>query len=269
MPNLTAPQTTLIEDRFQGIPDVAHGGYVAGALAAALDTDSVEVQLRRPIPTGCPLDLKFDGETLELRDGEALLARASRTALQIETPSPVSFAEAEMAARDFIGADQHPIPGCLVCGTHRHRGDGLRIFPGPVAGRGLVAAPWVPDTTFADDAGHVPGALASAALDCTQLWALIAHAPPGIPDKVVTASLELSLGAPVLAGEPHVVLGWPIGRDGRSWLAGAAVVGPGGEICALGRQRAAITDWGVPLGFRPTATPSQNHSQKGEDHEPR
>lgn len=265
MPEIAA-QHTLIHDRFQGIPEVAHGGYVAGALAAALGTDSVEVRLRRPIPTGRLLELEADEETLELRDGEALLARASRASLHMETPPPVSFAEAEAAALNFLGADRHPIPGCVVCGTHRHPGDGLRIFPGPVAGRRLVAAPWVPDAELADESGRVPGALASAALDCTQLWALIAHSPPGIPDKVVTASLELSLGAPVLAGERHVVLGWPIGRDGRGWLAGAAVVGPGGEICALGRQRAAITDWGVPLGFRPRATPSENNNEE-EHHE--
>lgn len=258
MPNLTARHTTLIDDRYQGIPDVAHGGYVAGTLAAALGADSVEVRLRRPVPTGRLLELEADEETLELRDGEELLARASRAALHIETPLPVSIAEAEAAANHFLGAHGHPIPGCVVCGTHRHPGDGLRIFPGPVAGRRLVAAPWVPDADLADENGRVPGTLASAALDCTQLWALIAHSPPGVRDKVVTASLELSLGAPVLAGEHHVVLGWPIGRDGGSWLAGAAVVGPRGEICALGRQRAAIANWGVPLGFRPKATPDED-----------
>ncbi|HVQ59659.1 MAG TPA: hotdog fold domain-containing protein [Solirubrobacterales bacterium] len=265
MQELTA-QHTLIEDRFQGVPEVAHGGYVAGMLAAALGSDSVEVRLRRPVPTGRLLELEASDETLELRDGEALLARASRTALHIETPLPISITEAESAARNFLGADEHPLPGCVVCGTHRHPGDGLRIFPGPVAGRRLVAAPWVPDAELADGSGRVPGALASAALDCTQLWALIAHSPSGVRDKVVTASLELSLGAPVVAGEQHVVLGWPIGRDGRNWLAGAAVVGPRGEICALGRQRAAITDWGVPLGFRPSATQAKT-TNKEEHHE--
>ena len=51
------------------------------------------------------------------------------------------------------------------------------------------------------------------------------------------------------AGEPHVVIGWPIGRDGRRWLAGAAILGPYGELCAAGRQTAAVVGgWGVPLG---------------------
>jgi hypothetical protein len=52
-----------------------------------------------------------------------------------------------------------------------------------------------------------------------------------------------------VAGEPHVVMGWPIGRDGRRWLAGAAILAPDGSLCAAGRQTAAVVaGWGIPLG---------------------
>ena len=61
--------------------------------------------------------------------------------------------------------------------------------------------------------------------------------------------LETRLEHRSRAGEPHVVIGWPIGRDGRRWLAGAAIFGPDGELCAAGRQTAAVVGgWGVPLG---------------------
>jgi len=43
----------------------------------------------------------------------------------------------------------------------------------------------------------------------------------------------------VRTGEEHVVMAWPIGREGRRFAAGAAVLGPRGEICAVGRQTAA------------------------------
>jgi hypothetical protein len=111
-----------------------------------------------------------------------------------------------------------------------------------------VAASWVPAPELANGVGRVPSELVWAALDCPQLWSLMVHAPAASTDLVVTAVLTTRLGHPVLAGEPHVVIGWPMGRNGRAWLAGAAVIGPGGNLCAVGRQTAAITSWGVPLG---------------------
>ena len=134
----------------------------------------------------------------------------------------------------------------MVCGPERAVGDGLRIFPGPVAGRRLVAAPWVPT---ADDTGRVPDELVWAALDCPQLWSLMVHVPASTPDLVVTAAMATRIAQPVVPGEPHVVIGWPIGREGRKWHAGAAIFGPHGELCAVGRQTAAaVAGWGIPLG---------------------
>lgn len=235
----------VVGERFQGLPEVAHGGYVTGAMADGLDAESIEVRLRRPVPTGRPLDLeRVASGSIELREGEALLAVGTPTELAMEVPPPISASEAEEASERFPAYDHHPIPGCVVCGTDREPRDGLRIFPGPVAGRRLVAAPWTPDAPSAAAAGR----LASAALDCVELWALIVHAPPGTCDLVVSAALELRRLRPVDPGAPHVVIGWPIGRESRAWLAGAAVFGPGGELCVVGRQRAAITSWGVPLG---------------------
>ena len=41
-----------------------------------------------------------------------------------------------------------------MCGPDRAEGDGLRVFPGPVAGRGLWAAPWTPDPSVAGADGR-------------------------------------------------------------------------------------------------------------------
>jgi hypothetical protein len=239
---------TVIDGRYRGLPEIAHGGYVAGLLAAALGGLSAEVRLRRPVPIGRRLSLqRADGELVELRDGEALLAAGATAEFALDVPLPVSLAEAEAASVRYPGFHGHLFPGCLGCGTERHVGDGLRIFPGPVAGRRLVAAPWVPAAEAADGAGRVPGELVWAALDCLQLWSLIVHLPPAVPDLVVTAALAARLEQPVVAGEPHVLIAWPIGRDGRKWLAGAALIGPDGGLCAIGLQTAAIASWGVPL----------------------
>ena len=242
-------RTVVVDDRFQGLPEVAHGGYLAGMLLSTLGAEGVEVRLRRPVTTGRRLNLeRCENGGAELRDGETVLAVAKTAAPAIAVPPSVSAAEAELAAERFLGRDAHPIPGCVVCGTERAAGDGMHLFPGPVAGRRLVAAPWVPPAEGATELG-------SAALDCTQLWALIAHAPAGTSERAVTAELQLRRAHPLRPGLPHVVIGWPLEFGSRAWLAGAAVIGPEGEVCLAGTQRAALTNWGVPL-----SRPRQNNS---------
>jgi hypothetical protein len=249
------PRQLLIDAAHVGLPEIAHGGYVAGVLTAALATDSSRVRLRRPVPSGRTLRLERPARGgVELHDGAGLLAEGVETDVLLHIPDPVTPAEALAASRRFPGLAHHPFPGCLCCGTEHARG--LRVFPGPVSGRGLLAAHWVPPEQLADDRGELPPELVSAALDCPQLWALMVHAPATTSDRVVTTVLETRIEQRVVAGEPHVVIGWPIGRDGRRWLAGAAIFGPAGELCAAGRQAAAVVDgWGVPLGRDHWATP--------------
>jgi hypothetical protein len=236
-------EQTVVESRFCGLPDVAHGGYVAGVMATVLGAAEAEIRLHRPVRPGRALDLaRADDEAVELRDGDTLLARAARTELPLDVPAPVALAHAEAASKAFLGRHRHLFPGCFVCGTDRAAGDGLRIFPGPVDGRRLVAAPWVPPGE-----GVVPDELVWAAFDCSQLWSLVAHAPADTTARIVTAALATRIERPVVAGEPHVVVAWPIGGDERTWVAGAALFGPGGELCAAGRQTAAVATWGVPL----------------------
>jgi hypothetical protein len=245
---LDEKRLVVVDRRFTGLPEIAHGGYVAGVMAIALGGASAEIRLRRPVTTGRGLSLERADGLVELRDGDALLAEGAPVELSIELPLPVTPAEAEAASKRYPGLNGHLFPDCFACGPERRAGDGLRIFPGPVAGRRLVAASWVPPATIADGAGRVPDELVWAALDCPQLWSLMVHAPAATSARVVTAALATRLEHPVLAGEPHVVMAWPLGRDGNRWLAGAAVIGPDGELCAIGRQTAAGASWGVPLG---------------------
>jgi hypothetical protein len=245
----------VIDSAYAGLPQIAHGGYVAGLLTAALGAESSRVRLRRPVPAGRELRLERpDRVQVELHDDAVLLAEGVDADVLLEVPESVPPAEALAASRRFPGAAHHPFPRCLCCGPE-HAG-GLRIFPGPVSGRAIVAAHWIPPDQLADDQGDVPRELVCAALDCPQLWALMVHAPAATSDRVVTTVLETRLEQRVAAGEPHVVVAWPIGRDGRRWLAGAAVFGPSGELCAAGRQTAAVVaGWGVPLGRDHWAAP--------------
>ena len=237
-----------IDAAYAGLPELAHGGYVAGVLTAALEADSTRVRLRRPVPVDRPLRIERPGPGhAELHDGDDLLAEGVAADVLLHLPAPVGRAEAAAATARFPAAPHHPVPTCLVCGT-AHEG-ALGIFPGPVSGRALVAASWTPAARHARPDGTLPPELVAAALDCPQLWALMVHAEPASSERVVTSQLETRIERPVRAGEPHVVIAWPMGRDGRRHLAGAAITGPDGELCAAGRQTAvAVSGWGVPLG---------------------
>jgi hypothetical protein len=246
----------VIEAAYAGLPGIAHGGYVAGLLTAALGADSTRVRLRRPVPTTGSLHLERpDAARVQLHDGAGALADGVAADILLAVPEPVSAREARAASERFPGLVRHLFPACVCCGPAHP--DGLRVFCGPVEGRRLVAAHWVPPARHACADGALPDELVCAALDCPQLWALMLHAPAATADRVVTSVLETRLERPVAAGEPHVVIGWPIGRDGRRWLAGAAIFGPDGELCAAGRQTAAVVDgWGVPLGRDRWAAPA-------------
>jgi hypothetical protein len=239
----------VIGVRFRGFEKIAHGGYVGGVLAGFVD-GAVRVSLRRPVPMGRPLriDDRDDG-VVALCNGGELLAEATSTTLRLDLPEPVDGADAEAASRSYPGHQRHLFPGCFCCGPDRSSGDGLRIFPGRVPGRDVVAAPWVPDVADADERGVVHREIVWAAFDCPQLWALILSAPADSADRVVTGALEAQLLEPVIAGERSVVVAWPSGRDGRKLFAGAALFSRDGEVLGIARQTAVLTGSGVPLGL--------------------
>jgi hypothetical protein len=245
----------VIDDDHAGMPGIAHGGHVAGLLTEALGAEATRLRLHRPVPTAQPLrTVRPAPGVIELHGDAGLLAEAVAADVLLDVPEPVAPAEALRAGRRHPPAARHPFPGCWCCGPAHPRG--LGVHPGPVGGRRVAAALWTPPAVGGD------AAIACAALDCPALWALMLDAPVGSNERVVTEILETRLERPVTAGEPHVVMAWPAGRDGRRRLAGAAIFGPDGELCAAGRQVAvAVRGWGVPLGrdhwrsATPVATP--------------
>lgn len=243
-----AAKVLTVEERFAGFAGRPLGGYLCGLVADEIGP-AAEVRLRRPVATGTPLELRRSGDgTVALLDGEAVVAEGRPGPPEMEVPGSVSFEEAEDASAEYPGRVRHLFPLCFGCGTARGPAEGLRLFPGPVRGREIVAAPWVPHPALADDHGRVPARIVWSSLDCPGLWALIAAAPDDSPEHVVTGSMAADLVGPIEAGRPHVVTAWAIRRDGRRILAGAAVFTEAGELRAVGRQTCVVTDRGVPLG---------------------
>jgi hypothetical protein len=226
--------TIIVERRYHGPPDSAHGGYLSGLLAQHLGAGPAEVTLRRPPPLERPLRVQRQGNLVALLDGEVLVAEARPVAgdLDAGTVRTVSPAEAERASQGYLGFDAHIFADCLACGPDRAEGDGLRVFPGPVAGTDIVAAPWTPPSWTAEAGGLVRPEFVWAALDCPGAWALHGG-EAGRP--LILGRLAARLLRPVRAGDGYVVTAWPLGREGRKGFAGSTVRDAAGEVCALAR----------------------------------
>jgi hypothetical protein len=220
----------VIDPRFNGPVGSANGGYTCGLVADFLD-GMAEVTLRRPPPLGRPLAVERENERVVVRDGDAVVAEAVPTEVELALPVPPTYEDATRASARYPGFEEHAFPTCFVCGPEREVGDGLRIFPGPLDD-GLVAGPWTPT--------EVDWSIVSAALDCPGAIAV------GFPDRGETLLGRFAARIDDLleVGEACVVVGWPFGEEGRKLYAGTALFGEDGR--PLARARAT---WIAPLGL--------------------
>ena len=221
-----------IAERFRGPPRSGNGGYVCGRIAKHLQ-GTVAVRLKAPPPLNTGLLLESTDTEARLLRGTTLIGEAKPAQLALEPPLAPSFSEAVHASQGFLGFTAHPFPGCFVCGTGRQPSDGLCLFPGPVNQSALIAAPWVPDASLAGDCGNIRSEFIWSALDCPGAFAVMPALPASI--AVVLGELCVSLLTPLAPGEHCVVIGWPIGVDGRKHLAGSAVYGADGRLVAMAR----------------------------------
>lgn len=220
-----------IDERFRGPPRSGNGGYICGRVAARLQ-GPVAVRLQAPPPLGTELRLESDVREARLFAGDKVIAQAKAAALDIEPPQPPAWEQVQAATQQFSGFVRHPFPGCFVCGVERQPYDGLRIFPGPVRGASILAAPWIPDPTLADEKGAVKPEFLWAALDCPGAFAVM----PSRPDvAIVLGELCASIAGEVQSGERCIALAWPIGVEGRKRFAGSAIYTADGRLVASAR----------------------------------
>jgi hypothetical protein len=226
-----SPSPLVIVSRFHGPEGSANGGYFAGCVAVRAGR-TVTVRLLRPPPLDTPL------ETVELADGTLAIMAASERVGEAKTATlelvprrAPSYFEAVEASRRYAGFKHHRFPTCFVCGTRRPRGDGMRVFAGPIAERDLVAAPWVPDASLDGGDGKVRPEFMSAALDCPGFYAVS-------PDDrmMLLGEITVHVNRLVHVGERCTVIGWALeGGSGRKHAAGTAVFDEDGEVCGLAR----------------------------------
>jgi hypothetical protein len=226
----TQTEAIVVKRRFCGTRDSANGGYIAGLLGRLL-RGPVRVSLEHPIPIGRAYGIERLGDgRVALADGGTVLAHAEAALLELEPPAPPSFAEAQWASERYLGFTEHAAPECFVCGPAREWGDGLAIFPGPLPGRRLVAAPWAPDPTLFDKRGVVYPEFVWAALDC----------PTGVAlreafgrRRVVLSQLTANVIRPLEVGERWIVMGWPFAAEGRNLIGASAIFSESGQLHAV------------------------------------
>jgi len=224
---MTVNRMLVIGRRFRGPPESGNGGYTCGMLAAAAGKP-VEVRLMRPPPLDKPLEIRDDAEHsgLVLMDGEEAVASAVPKTVELAVPQPPSYSRALAAVSGYQGFREHAYPGCFVCGPERERGDGMRIFASPIEGSDLVAAAWLPNRSLAGPGGKVLPEFMWAALDCPGFFA-----SGGAASGALLGLYAARVDRCVHISEACVVIGWPLGHDGRKHHTGTAIFDGAGELC--------------------------------------
>jgi hypothetical protein len=228
-------ETLTIPAWFNGPPGSGNGGYTCGRVAQLVGAEVVEVSLRRPPPLDTPLEVVREGERVEVRDGDALVAEGGPSELLVDVPDPVQASEIEAVREEGLAqwAEGHPFPTCVVCGPEREPGDGFRIFPGELpGGDGLFAGGWTPAPWLGDEAGRVRPEAVWAALDCPTS-APVMHLGGGPP--AVLARLTARLGCDVRVGERHALVSWRLAVDGRKSHSASALFDESGRLLCAAR----------------------------------
>jgi hypothetical protein len=210
--------------RYRGPLASANGGYACGRLATYVDAPAVEVTLRLPPPLERPLDVRVNGDSAVLLDGEAVVAEARAATLDVEAPAPVPVGAAQAAGSQRPRLWEPEFRECYVCGERPER-DGLEIYVGPVEGREpLHAAPWVVEESATE--------IVWAAIDCPGAYASGAEGR----GTIVLGRMAARVARAPEVGETCVVAAWPLAEDGRKLFAGTALFAADGELLALAKQ---------------------------------
>ncbi len=224
------PIGRVFVDRYLNGPrGFANGGFAAGSIAQHVDSETVSVVLRRPVPVARALDVFDDGDgAVVVRDGGKTIARGFPSALAAgPAPTAPSFADAQLArARHPLAGVRHPLSDCVVCGPRRL--DGMHVTPGALAGRRHeLAAPWTVTSAFSH-AGSAWYAAVWGALDCTSYPAVALEQRVVCLLGTMTARIERR----PLVGEHLVVHSWTRETSGRRYETSVAMTDERGDEVA-------------------------------------
>lgn len=218
-----------IKTRFCGPKSSGNGGYSAGLFAQAIEGPAA-VMLKRPPPLNAPISLKPLGDSrYEAVCDDALIALAEPAAVNINAPDLPDDDSVAAAHEAFLSdaGGEHLIPYCFVCGNRREKGDGLRIFSGPVKDSPVNADFWTPTRDLAAEDGFVRPEFLWAALDCpcafaTRVW----------PRLTLLSRMAIDIRRRPRPGERLVIAAWADGHDGRKHHASSVLLDEKRDVIA-------------------------------------
>lgn len=179
-----------------------------------------------PPPLETDLEVRRDGDHVQLIAGEDVVAEARPGSLSFEVPPAPEAGEAEAASRAFRGHTTHWFPGCFVCGPEH--ATGLRVFPGELDAGSKVACPWRPDASLANAEGAVRPEFLWAAIDCPGAFTFPAPAEGG----VLLGQLTAELNGSVRPGERCAIQAWELRHEGRKHWSATVLYGESGQWVA-------------------------------------
>lgn len=219
-----------IDARFNGPLTSANGGCACG-VAARFVSGPAQVALRAPVPLGTPLDVERRDDAVTLRHGDQVVAEAAPAPAPDVLP-PLRPTPADAGAAMAQAWDTRPavFAACWVCSPTR--ADGLGVTFGRLPGHPDVTASLVRTGDGIPRVnGHLAPEVAWGALDCVSysphLWEL--------QRPSMLAGMTAEIIEPVPAGEPVVVVGWPVGSEGRKHHTASALLGADGRLLARAR----------------------------------
>jgi hypothetical protein len=226
-----------------GPPGVLQGGIVTG-LSVELARDlhapgaplhGATVRLEGPTPLGATVTARARrGERPGTVEVETWHHERRLTHAEVDLTGPASLDLAvdlgALAGQPLpVPSTEQPHPTCFACGGGSPSPLALRLRPGPVRERDIIA-PWVPDARFGAEMGPM---VLAAALDCPPAWALLDLQREAGHRHLLLGTMHLRSAAPVLAGDPVLVTAIADGRDGRKLYARSAIVDTDGRVLAM------------------------------------
>ncbi len=222
--------SVVIDRRFCGPKTSGNGGYSAGLFAQVIDGPAA-VMLQRPPPLDTPISLRpTDGGGFEALHNDKVIATIAPAKVSVELPT-LPVGESVVCAHDHFLDDvngEHMLPYCFVCGNKRSKGDGLRLFTGPVPDSPVNADFWTPTADLADDDGRVRPEFLWAALDCPSAFAL----RNGMRLSLL-GRLAVEIRHRPHVGEQLTVAAWRTGADGRKHFSSSVIYDEGQNIMAV------------------------------------
>jgi len=219
----------IIDKKYRGLPDYGNGGYVSGVVARFIK-GTAEITLKRPTPLNKSLNIeKTSNGKILLLDGDVILAEGKPSSINLKVPDPPSYEEAIYASRLSKAIGNSFSSDCVICGFNRAEGDGLRIFPGPVKGRKIVAAPWIPYSSLADDTGKVKSEFIWGVLDCPGAYAI----PIEQTQKTLLGRFVVRIDRDIYTNKKYITIGWSLSKEGRKHYTGTALFTESGDLCGV------------------------------------